>query len=104
MSLCNQPRSAEDAIQTSVAAAEAYRRALLPTKIRVRRAHPFASAHLFHCILPCLLAPKAFLAHPTAIPIIGAAPASMNFPVACSQVLGTGTGEAHGESIKFHRR
>ena len=56
VSLCNQPRSAEDGIPTSVAAAEAYRRALLPTKIRVRRAHPFASAHLSHCI--SLLPPR----------------------------------------------
>ena len=56
VSLCNQPRSAEDGIPTSVAAAEAYRRALLPTKIRVRRAHPFASAYLSHCI--SLLPPR----------------------------------------------
>ena len=56
VSLCNQPRSAEDGIPTSVAAAEAYRQWLLPTKIRVRRAHPFASAHLSHCI--SLLPPR----------------------------------------------
>ena len=62
---------------------------------------PHTSPTAFHS---CLLGPPAFLAHPTAIPIIGAAPASMNFPVACSQVLGTGTGEAHGKGINFHRR
>ena len=56
VSLCNQPRSAEDGIPTSVAAAEAYRQWLLPTKIRVRRAHPFASAYLSHCI--SLLPPR----------------------------------------------
>ena len=104
MSRCNQPRSAEDAFPTSVAAAEAYLQWLLPTKSRVRRAHPFASAHLSHCISPCLLGPPAFLARPTAILLIGAAPESMDFPVACSQVLGTGTGDEHGEGIKFHRR